>query len=249
MATSLARELAVKDAVENAARDLLRVRQWGETVFVHLPLYGPDGSPVTVRVTRDMAGFQVDDAGATHRELDRLGYGRSFSGVVGNVVEQHDVAVSGHMIAGFAEEGTLGRAIADVGMAAWQTFDRVYQKIADVGDDALEQGLRERLATIFGSSLDAKQTINGASTTLWIVSAILHVEGQLAIFQVVSDKGNSLYRASAVFHDLASLPEAPALVAVVKDREGLGSKLGVLSQVARVIESDQPDEVYKRAVG
>lgn len=247
MASNPASDFDVRAAVESAVKDLVRVNHWAGASFVSLPLTGPDGSPITVRVTRDMAGLRVDDAGTTFRALDRLGLGRSFSGVAPHVVDLHDVAVSDHSLISFADEGSLEAAIADVGLAAWTVFDRVYQKVDDVGEEALEERLRERLASIFGSSLDQKQTINGASTTLWSVSAILRVEDHLAVFQAVSDQGNSLYRASAVFHDLASLPQAPTLVAVVKSKEDLGSKLGVLSQVAKVIEGQQSDEVYRRA--
>lgn len=248
MASSPATNFDVRSAVEAAVAEFVRVRHWGGVSYVSLPFTGPDGAPITVRISRDMAGLQVDDAGATYRALDRLGLARSFSGVAPYVVDDHDVAVSDHAIVAFAaNEGELEAAIADVGLAAWTIFDRVYSKVDDVGEEALEERLRERLASIFGSSLDQKQTINGASTTLWSVSAILHVENQLAVFQAVSDQGNSLYRASAVFHDLASLPKAPSLVAVVKSKDELGSKLGVLSQVAKVIESGQPDDVYRRA--
>lgn len=248
MASSPASDFDVRAAVENAARELVRVKHWGAVSYVSLPLTGPDGSPITVRVSRDMAGFQVDDAGTTFRSFDRLGLGRSFSGIAPHVVDHHDVTVSDHTLVAFADATALEAAIADVGLAAWTIFDRGYQKVEDVGEEALEERLRERLAAIFGPSLDQKQTINGASTTLWIVSAILRVGDQLAVFQAVSDQGNSLYRASAVFHDLASLPKAPVLVAVVKSKEELGSKLGVLSQVAKVIEGQQSDDVYKRAV-
>lgn len=248
MAPSPATDLDVRTAVERAVEGLVRVRHWGDVSYVSLPLFGPDNSPITVRVSKDMAGFQVDDAGATYNALHRLGLGRSFSGVAPHVVDAHDVGVSDHALVAFADEAALEAAITDVALTAWTIFDRIYGKLDEAGEEALEASLRERLASIFGPSLDQKQTINGASTTLWSVSAILHVEGQLAVFQAVSDVGNSLYRASAVFHDLASLPNAPGLVAVVKSKEDLGSKLGVLAQVAKVIEVGQPDDVYKRAV-
>jgi hypothetical protein len=100
---------------------------------------------------------------------------------------------------------------------------------------------------IFGANLDAKQSIVGLSTTLWNVSAILQVEGHQAVFQAVSDHANSVYRASAVFHDLASLVNPPVLIAVVKNKAELGPKLGILSQAARVIEETQSDDVFRRA--
>lgn len=247
MASSPASDFDVRAAVESAARDLLRVKHWADVSFVSLPLIGPDGSPITVRISRDMAGFRVDDAGRTFQAFDRLGLGRSFSGIAPHVVDDDSVAVSDHSLVSFADEGSLEAAIMDVGLASWSIYNRHYEKADDIGEEALEERLRDRLAAIFGSGLDSKQTIDGSSTTHWTVSAVLHVDNRLAVFQAVSDGGNSLYRASAIFHDLASLAKPPSLVAVVRDKEELGSKLGLLSQVARVIESGQPDEVYKRA--
>lgn len=239
----------VRAAVEAAARGMVAVRHWGDVSFVSLPLFGPDNSPVTVRVTRDMTGFRVDDAGATHRELDRFGMGRSFSSTAPRVAARDDLSVIDKVIVGYADENDLERAIADVGLAAWSVADRVYAGVEDAGEEHLEDSLRERLVRVFGaSSLDERQKISGSSSTEWEVAAVLRVEDHLAVFQAVSDHANSIYRASAAFHDLAALPIAPSLVAVVKSKEDLGSKLGILSQVARVIEEDQSDDVFRRAV-
>jgi hypothetical protein len=87
----------------------------------------------------------------------------------------------------------------------------------------------------------------GSSTTEWKFSAILHVEGKMAIFQAVGDHANSIYRVSAAFHDLMQHPEPPTLISVVRNRAGLGAKFGILAQAGRVIEEDQSDAVFFRA--
>jgi len=238
----------LRKTVEAAARGMVGVRHWGDASFVSLPLFGPDGSPVTIRVTRDMTGFRIDDAGATHRELDRLGLGRSFSSTAPHVVSRDDLSVVNKAIVGYADQGDLERAMADVGMAAWTVFDRIYAGMDDASEEDLEDTLRERLSRVFGpASLQENQRVNGASATEWKVAAILRIEGHMAVFQAVSDNANSIYRASAAFHDIASLPAAPSLIAVVQSKADLGSKLGILSQVARVVEDGQSDDVFRRA--
>lgn len=239
----------VRVAVEAAARGMVGVRHWGDVSFVSLPIFGPDCSPVTVRVTKDMAGFRIDDAGTTHRELERLGMGRSFSSTAPHVVARDDLSIVDRAIVGYADQGDLERAIVDVGVAAWSIMDRIYASVDDASEEHLEDSLRERLARVFGaSSLEESQKINGSSSTEWEVAAVLRVGDHLAVFQAVSDHANSIYRASAAFHDLASLPIAPSLVAVVKSRAELGSKLGILSQVARVVEEGQSDAIFRKAV-
>ena len=69
-----------------------------------------------------------------------------------------------------------------------------------------------------------------------------------AVFQAVGDHANSVYRATAAFHDIASLPDAPTLVSVVRSKAEMGPKLSLLAQASRVIEEGQPDQVYERAV-
>lgn len=239
---------SVADAVNEAVSELICVQHCDSVSFVSLPMFGPDGSPVTVRVTRDMAGFQIDDAGATYQELDRLGMGRSFSATAPKVIEHEDISISNHMIVAFADGDDLGRAISDVGSASWNILEKIYKRLGDTSEDDLAEDLRDRLANIFGSSLEHKQQISGASSSEWSVSAIVNVDGKIAVFQAVTDHANSVYRASAAFHDLASLPKPPALIAVVKDREELGPKLGLLAQVARVIEDGQPDDIFRRSV-
>ena len=237
----------VADAVNEAVEGLVSSRHFGHTSYVSLPMFGPDGSPVTLRVTSDMTGFRVDDAGSTYRELDRLGLGRSFSANARKVMEHEDISVVDHIIVAFADQGDLGRAISDVGLACWSLMEKDYRKLGDTSETDLAEDLRERLELIFGPSLEHKQEIQGASSTEWAVSAIVKVDGRMAVFQAVTDHANSIYRASASFHDIASLQKPPALVAVVKDKEELGAKLGILSQVARVIEQNQSDEIFRKA--
>lgn len=240
----------VISAVEMAVRDFVSVRHWGRASFVSLPFFGPDGSPVTVRVTRDMAGFRVDDAGFTYRDLKRIGAERSFAKTALSIAQCEDLDVVDHAIATAAELDDLARAISDVGIASWRILDKVYSRLNEADEADLEEGLRERLVSIFGSgSLEERTTITGASTTAWNVSAILHVEGKLAVFQAVGDHANSVYRASAAFHDLGSLPDEPTLVSVVRSKVELGSKLNLLAQAGRVIEEAQSDQVYERAIG
>lgn len=247
MASAPLTDQNLKSTVEDAVRDLVCVQHWGDASFVNLPLINPDGSNVTVRVKRIGGGYQVDDAGFTYRDLKRVGEDRSFFRAASKAAEREELAVDGKMILVRVSADELTRAICDVGVAAWQVLDKVFSRISEQ-EAEIEEDLRERLAGIFGpAKLDEQQSILGVSTNTWNVSAIVRSEGKLAVFQAVGDHANSIYRASAAFHDLAALPDAPTLVSVVRDKQALGPKLSLLAQAGRVIEEGQPDDVYRRA--
>lgn len=235
------------EAVQKTVGDLVCVKIWGDATFVNLPLIAPDGSDITVRIKRVDGGFQVDDAGFTYRDLAKAGGDRAFSKSAATYADRKELTVHGKMISTRVTADDLRRAICDVGAVSWQVLEKVYARL-DEQETQLEEGLRERLESVFGSGgLADRQDIIGISTSAWKVSAIVHVDGKLAVFQAVGDHANSIYRVSAAFHDIAALPEPPSLVSVVKSKKALGSKLALLAQAGRVIEESQADEVYRRA--
>jgi hypothetical protein len=247
MATKPTLDALVANAVDKAVSDLVQVRSWGDATFVNLPLICPDGSDMTVRVKRIDGGFQVDDAGFTYRDLARAGADRSFAKNASNYADRKELIVDSKMILARVGLDDLRRAICDVGAVSWQVLEKVYSRL-DEQEVEIEEGLRERLETVFGEGkLDDRQDIVGLSTNAWKVSAIVHVDGKLAVFQAVGDHANSIYRVSAAFHDIAALPSAPSLVSVVKSKKALGSRLSLLSQAGRVIEESQADDAYRRA--
>ncbi|ODU28207.1 hypothetical protein [Sphingopyxis sp. SCN 67-31] len=248
MATLPRLDTILTDAVEKAVRDLVCLKSWGDAAFVNLPLIAPDGSSITVRVKRIDGGFQVDDAGFTYRDLLRAGSDRSFAKQASLYAHRKELEVEGRMILVRVDGDDLQRAICDVGSVSWQVLEKVYSRL-DEQETQIEEGLRERLQSVFGEGhLDPRQDIVGLSTNEWKVSAIVHVDGKLAVFQAVGDHANSIYRVSAAFHDIAALPDPPTLISVVKNRKALGTRLSLLAQAGHVIEEGQADEVYRRAV-
>ena len=89
-------------------------------------------------------------------------------------------------------------------------------------------------------------SIVGASNTSWHVANVVRLERKLTVFEPVSKHPNSITTATTKFHDLARLDDPPNRVAVVENKERLGTYLGVLSQAASVIVRDVPDTTLKR---
>lgn len=235
-------------AVENSTRDLLRLRQWGDTVFVNMPLVMPSGSFATVRVTPHRNGFYVDDGGFAYREAECVGYERSFHRTAGKIAETAEIDATARTIGVSADESNLGRAICDVATASWRIADRIFERITDEDEEELADLLRARVKRIFGAShVSDDEEIVGSSANSWKVSAIVKANGHPAIFQVVGQKITSIYRASTLFRDLADIPSQPKRVAVVKDKKSLGSGIALISQSGGyVLQSDQSDEAYLR---
>lgn len=237
----------VTRAVETATKELVSVRHWKDASFISLPLVYPGGTSVSVKISPCAGGFRVSDNGGAYREIEDVGAERSFARTAATIAINEDIERTGEVFFVEVPEEHLYRAICDVAAASWRVVDRVYSRLSD-DDERVAEHLRERLVHIFGDEALVKdRKILGASTTEWEVSAVVKAPGKTAIFQAVSDHPNSIYRASTGFHDLAGLISPPILIAVVRDKSTLGPRLSLLSQVANVIQEDQPDEVFKRA--
>jgi hypothetical protein len=248
MASVARLETGLKDVVESAVADLVSVSHWGDASYVNLPLTMPSGTPATVRVSIVEGGFRVDDGGFAYREIDQIGFSRSFPSEAKKAAEREGLSFDRRLIYAECSWSELARRICDVGAASFDLADRVVRRAVDREEAELEDSLRERLERVFGyAHLDDSQEIAGSSSIRWNVSAIVRVERDVIIYQAVSPHANSINKASTAFHDLLQLPRPPHRVAVVKDKDQLGARLTLLAQAGRVIQSDQPDDVYRAA--
>jgi len=73
------------------------------------------------------------------------------------------------------------------------------------------------------------------------------LDGTEALFQAVPNNHLSVYSTAAMFHDVALMEPPPATVAVVKNKDAMGSLFNILAQAGNVIEEAQGDPVYERA--
>lgn len=239
----------IASAAESALQELVRVNHWGESSFINLPLIYPDGSHVTVKLDAVEGGIRVSDNGFGYRLLEGIGAQRSFPRSARKAAEMEELCVDTRAIYVDVPAHAVTRAICDVSVASWNVVDRVYGRIADQESEEIEDHLRARLSVIFaGRFVPEVHNVRGLSTTDWDVSAVVKTDSSLVVFQAVANHPNSIHKASASFLDLASLDNAPHLVAVVKDKSAMGPKLSLLGQSGgRVIEESQPDETYRAA--
>lgn len=236
------------DAVVRATRGLVRVRPHGTAVDVSLPMVYADGSYVTVCIEPAAGGlFRVSDCGFAYRECEDLVGTRAFRRTAARLAENRDVTVGERILSATCPEEMLERAIWDVAETSWRLVDLVASRAFDEDEDDLSEALTHRLHAIFGASrVEVGADLTGSSTTSWRLSAIVSGEGGKTAFQAVAENPNSVNKASTAFRDIGTLERPPRLVAVVRSKQALGSRLELLHP-ARVIETGQADEAFRRA--
>jgi hypothetical protein len=235
--------------IDTAIRELVSARQRGDVFYISLPMFFPSGTAATVKVEPSKGGFRVSDNGFAYRELESISAERSFAKIAGGLAEKDGLEKNRRTVSVEANADELGRAICDVAATSWQIVTRVFSEQADDEQNELEEGLTEKLISLFGEGrVQLNGTMRGKSSSEWGVSAIVDVADRPTVFQAVSNHSGSVYRTNSAFHDLSAIHKPPTLVAVVKDKKALGPRLSLLSQAGRVIEEDQPDDVFLRAV-
>jgi len=131
-------------AVDEAVRNMVRVRHWGDTSFVSFPIYYPSGSPVTLRIMQSGSGFWVDDGGFAYREIEAVGFERSFASAADKARAAEGIDRDRRRLFLHVDAECLGRAISDVAIASWNIADRVFGKISDQEERDIEDYLHDR---------------------------------------------------------------------------------------------------------
>lgn len=237
------------DAVHAAMGDLMSAQSWGDATFISMPLYYPNGTPITVKVEPSQTGFRVSDGGLTYRELEQIGAERFFARNGATIAKEIDGFIHNRALCIDVTSDELSAAIADIADTTARVAHKIYAKVSHHDEAEIADHLYERLKVVFGvPSVERAQMIEGPSTKEWEVDAIVTTESTTAIFQAVSSHHSSVYSTSAMFHDLALLDRPPVTTAVVKSKALLGPWFNILAQAGNVIEEDQADAVYRSAV-
>ncbi len=228
---------------------LVRVRNWGDSADVTLPLFYPSGAAVCLAIQATHNGrYSISDNGLAYREIEQIGGETFFSKNASIITEGAAVWHDTREVLSEATADTLASAMADVAATSTRLSWKVLSKVSLKGHAEIADYLFERLQLVFGPARVERATnIVGPSTREWKVDAMVHLDGGNAVFQAVSNSHMSVYPTAAMFHDLALMDTPPATVAVVKNREAMGSYFNILAQAGNVIEEGQGDQVYERA--
>lgn len=236
------------EAVSAAVAEILHIRAWGAARHISLPFFYPSGANVVVKVEKSFAGFAVTDNGLAYRELDNVGGAKFFSGNIRKTIEPIGAENDGRSIMIEVDADELGSAVADIGAASSKLVWKAMAKIDKLSQNDVIDHLYSRLEQIFGhKKVEKGASIYGPSTHEWVVDALVHIDGQDAVFEFVANHHSSVYPASAMFRDIGLVERPPALTAVVNKKADFGYLLNILAQAGNVIEESQSDAAYQEA--
>lgn len=236
------------ESIKGVISGLITTEALGDEHIIRLPIIMPSGSNATVRVIENGGRYFVGDLGLAYLQAESMGYKSSFWRTADALTKQLELERNKTEIGVTVSTEDLYTAVCEVALTSWRVADTVASKAEEAALAEIEDTVAERLLKLFGKdSVRLGEEIVGSSHSEWEFTAVVHQSHNVVTaFQAVGPHAQSVYKASASFHDVALLDDAPKLVAVTRDREELGNRLGLLSQVANVIEENASDKTYRK---
>ena len=235
--------------MESVTSQLVAIEHRPEGAFITTPLMYPSGSMAVVRV--DVLGDDrhfVTDMGSGYLEAEMMGTSLIYARNAKPIAEHAGVHFDHHAFSIMdLSRGQLPGAIITIANASQQAVALAAYKQSERKFAEHSEILYKRLIKVFTTlRVNRDIPIVGASDTSWRVANVVTLERKITVFEPVSNHPNSITTATTKFHDLARLDDPPNRVAVVGNKDMLGTYLGVLSQAANVITRDVPDSTLKR---
>jgi hypothetical protein len=235
--------------IESVASQLVSIEHRADGALITTPLMYPSGSLAIVRV--DVLGRDrhfVTDMGMGYLEAEMMGTALIYARNALLIAERSGMHFDHHAFSLMdVSRDRLPGAIVTLANASQQAVAVAAYKQAEKRIAEDEERLYERLVKVFTAPhVNRGVPIVGASNTTWRVSNVVRLERKVTVFEPVSRHPNSVTTAATKFHDLARLDDPPNRVAVVENKEGMGTYLGVLAQAANVITRDAPDGTLQR---
>lgn len=232
--------------VIEAVRQLVSLEKRGSDSFVTVPLLYPSGSTVVIRVRDDQKDYLVSDIATGWEEVEMMGgTPHIYNGIARKIAEDAGIAFDNQEF--FATRVTaeqLTGAIMTIANCSLEAATQAGYSIADRRSQDDNEKLYNRLVTVFTPrSIKVARDVKilGASTHEWKVAAVVGEGKHRTIFETVANHGTSVATVATKFADISRGEQAPGRVAVVKSKSELGTYLGVISPVAKVIEATAAD--------
>lgn len=237
-------------AIAAAIGDLVRARTTTSRTEIVLPVLYPNGSHVVVFIYPEGDTFTVSDEGRAAAEAEMAGvHPRSFSAIASR--EAARVGATCDSRAFFFLRVSADRLVAAITILADLVRTSValaLDKLAERPPSRLEERLLEHLEHAFGgTNVQPHADVVGASNVAHRVHALVTFGSRSVVFDMFTAHHVSFNSAVSKFLDISHSDDAPTRVGVTKTRDKLGDRLSLIGSVAKVIELNSLDDVYRRA--
>lgn len=234
VAAQIARGLSKADLVQGRA-------------FIRTAVLLPSGSTVVVVLEEQGGGrYRLSDIGQGFEEAGRLGMARIYRNQAENVAALSGIAFTrdAFVLIDATERQLVGGTMS-VANAVARAAERTLLRAAERPQESAVERLLERLGHLFPQAQVTRDAeLRGASEHAWNIDAVVTAAGRRAVFNIVTPNQISVVFATAKFHDIARLDDAPERIAVVHRKAMFGDHLPVVAQAARVVEDDAPDAAF-----
>lgn len=239
----------LREAVEVAAKGLVRVREIGNECLVSVPSFYPSGAGMVVSITEEGDGFRVSDLGFGYRESKMVGAEAVFVRRARKAADKMGLQFLDRSFSAFATTEQLTATITDISSISTETTHQAVARLQNEGESDVASHLVEKLTSLFGApNVESIPNFRGASSREWDITAFVKKGENTAAFKAVGNHAMSVYYAHAALNDIALLANAPKTISVVKNIHEMGNLYNILAQVGDVIEEDASNEVFKMAL-
>lgn len=240
--------VAFREVVDSAARALADTRHERQASFINLPVMYPSGSMVVVRIDPHHDGcFLVSDIGLGFQEADLMGAGKIYAHSAPAVAVRAGVHFDHQAFSLGVRQDQLAGAVAVIAACSQEAVQVAAFRLDERQKADAADRLCERLFRLFTpAKVERGATILGASNTPWTVTALVRADGHRAVYEPVSEHANSVASALTKFVDLTQLEHPPARIAVVRNKQLLGTRLSLIATAANVVEEGVSDQTLER---
>ena len=237
-------------AIADAIGDLVRARATPSRTEIALPVLYPNGSHVVVYVYPEGDAFTVTDEGGAAAEAEMAGVLPATFSMIAKREAERVGAICDSRAFFFLRVSAdqLTAAITILADLARACVAAALEKLSERPPTRLEKRLLAHLEHAFGErNVEPRAEVVGASNVAHRFNAMVMHHDHRVVFDMFTDHGNSFNAAVSKFLDISHREDAPGRVAVTQTRAKLGDRLSLISSVAKVIELDAVDDVYRRA--
>lgn len=254
--------------VEEALRRVVSVRGLDDRVVVNVPVMYPSGASATIEIVRNAELGIVRDAeldfvrnaelGGDYFWVSDLGYGQAeammsgaeipFAGIASKVAAEFGISFDGNTVFALrVASSRLESAIVCVANASNKACSEAIQKANEARYQQKNEEIYDRIRGVFGGRRVTRSIEIAGKHASWRAHNVVVLERRRAVFEHMTQHNASISSKFIMFTDLKdTFRDEISLNAVVDDIGVLGSKGGMIADLANIIPITATDQQITR---